>query len=92
MGFNKGNYMCLARRFHFMRKVDQSGVSGTGDVAFGVMFSDGSIALHWEGNHSSIGIYKSETDLQYVHSHNGATDIVWDDPPLNNLSAEKKLG
>jgi len=75
--------MCNARRFHFMRKVDVSGVSGTGDgVAFGVMFSDGQIALHWEGAHSSINIYQSMDDLLFIHGHEGSTRVIWDDPQL----------
>lgn len=81
--------MCLARRFHFARKVDHSGVSGVGDqIAFGVMFSDGSCALHWEGEHSSINIYASVQDLMWVHSHGGSTEIVWDDPPEEELKKE----
>jgi hypothetical protein len=82
--------MCNTRRFHFSRKVDVSGVSGIGEVAFGIMFSDGSIALHWEGSHSSIGIYKSEDDLLFVHGHGSCTDIVWDDPPVD--TKVKKTG
>jgi hypothetical protein len=70
----------MLRRFHFDRKVDCSGVSGAGDhIAFGVRFDDGQIALHWEGPHSSINIYRSIEDLLYVHGHAGATVIVWDD-------------
>jgi len=72
--------MCL-RRFHFERNEDKSGVSGCGRVATGVMFDDGQIALHWEGLHSSINIYHSIEDLLYVHGHNGATELIWDDPP-----------
>jgi hypothetical protein len=68
------------RRFHFERAKDISGVSGCGVVAFGAMWDDGQIALHWEGAHSSINIYHSIDDLLYVHGHEGSTKIVWDDP------------
>ncbi len=71
----------MLRRFHFERKQDVSGISGIGSVAFGVMFHDGQIALHWEGNHSSINIYHSLEDLMFVHGHSGMTEVVWDDPP-----------
>jgi hypothetical protein len=67
------------RTFHFERSQDVSGISGTGIVATGVMWDDGQIALHWEGEHSSINIYHSENDLMYIHGHNGATKIVWDE-------------
>lgn len=69
--------MCM-RTFHLERLVDVSHVSGTGRVAEGVMFGDGKIALHWESDHSSINIYSSIDDLLYVHSHSGATKIIWD--------------
>jgi len=70
----------MLKRFHFDRKNDFSGVSGTGDhIASGVKFDDGQVALHWEGPHSSIGIYKSIEDLLFVHGHGGATIIIWDD-------------
>jgi len=82
---------CNARRFHFLRTADHSGVSGTGDgIAFGVMFSDGQIALHWEGEHPSINIYRSEQDLMFVHGHGGATKIVWDDPPISDTKPNSK--
>jgi hypothetical protein len=71
--------MCL-RRFHLERAKDISGVSGCGAVAFGVMFDDGQIALHWEGAHSSINIYRSLEDVEFIHSHGDCTKIVWDDP------------
>ncbi len=70
------------RRFHFNRIKDESGVSGVGEVAHGVMFHDGKIALHWEGEHSSINIYSNLNDCLFIHGHSGATEIIWDDPPI----------
>lgn len=69
----------MLKRFHFERAKDVSGISGCGAVAFGVMFSDGQIALHWEGDHSSINIYHSLGDLLFIHGHGGSTKIIWDD-------------
>lgn len=68
------------RRFHLERAKDISGISGVGAVAFGVMFDDGQVALHWEGAHPSINIYRTVDDLLYIHGHEGSTIIVWDDP------------
>jgi hypothetical protein len=46
----------------------------------GCLFEDsGQIALHWLGAHGSINIYSSISDLEFVHGHNGATKIVFDD-------------
>jgi hypothetical protein len=67
------------RKFHFERNEDVSGISGCGCIAFGVIFDDGQIALHWEGAHPSINIYKSIDDLIYIHGHNGKTKIIFDD-------------
>lgn len=67
------------RRFHFERSEDISGVSGLGLVADGVKFDDGQVVLHWEGNHSSINIYKSIEDLMFIHGHGGLTKLIWDD-------------
>lgn len=33
------------KRFHLVRKEDASGVSGTGHVAEGIMFSDGKVVI-----------------------------------------------
>lgn len=70
----------MLKRFHLERKQDISGVSGCGNVADGVIFGDGQVALHWYGENSSINIYRSVTCLLNVHGHNGATEIVFDDP------------
>ena len=69
----------MLKRFHLERAKDMSGISGVGVVAFGVLFGDGKIALHWEGNHSSLNIYNSVDDLIYIHGHDGSTKIIWDD-------------
>ena len=80
----------MLRRFHFQRQVDLSGVSGCGAVAFGVVFADGQVALHWEGCHASINIYRSISDLMFVHGHNGATELVWDDAEMTISSPSKE--
>ena len=76
----------MLRRFHFERLEDKSGI---GKVAYGVMFDDGQIALHWEGTHTSINIFKSIDDLIFVHGHQGATQIVFDDPEEDKISEVK---
>lgn len=69
------------RKFHFERFEDASGVSGTGSVAEGCLFTDtGEVVVHWLGEHSSLNIYHSMEDVNYIHGHNGKTIIVFDDP------------
>lgn len=80
----------MLRRFHFERAKDISGISGCGKIAFGVMFDDGQIALHWEGAHSSLNIYKSINDMMFIHGHEGSTQLVWDDPLDENEAVKLK--
>lgn len=68
------------RRFHFNRTEDQSGVSGTGRVAEGVLFDNGLIALSWMSIHKCVNVYASVAEMQAVHGHEGKTELIWTDP------------
>lgn len=65
------------RRFHLQRDADESGVSGTGCVAEGVVFSSGVAVLVWTVIAASVAIYPSVKALERVHGHNGKTRIIW---------------
>ncbi|MEU4396269.1 hypothetical protein [Kribbella sp. NPDC023855] len=68
------------RRFHLLRHVDVSGVSGTGVVAEGVEWSDGTVTLHWGGRFPTTTVWQDGIDaLLTIHGHNGATTIRWID-------------
>jgi hypothetical protein len=67
------------KRFTLERNSDVSGVSGTGTVAEGVMFSNGRAALSWRTDLTSTAVYDSICDLEAIHGHNGATTIEWID-------------
>lgn len=69
------------RRFNLLRSEDASGVSGTGLVASGVQFSDGTCAMRWRTSTSSTSVYASIDDVVTIHGHNGATVVGWIDPP-----------
>ncbi len=69
------------RRFVLHRDEDVSGVSGTGIVAEGVAFSDGTAVIRWTAAYRSTAVYRSIADLEAVHGHGGATRIVWLDGP-----------
>lgn len=62
--------------FHLFREEDESGISGTGIVAYGVIFPSGKVALEWCTFHSSIGIYSSLADVDKIHGHGGKTHVV----------------
>lgn len=66
-------------RVHLERDEDVSGVSGTGTVAYGVVFPDGEIVLRWDTVVNSTVIYRSLEDLERIVSHGGRTRVVLDD-------------
>jgi len=65
------------RRFVFKRTTDVSGTSGTGIVAEGVQFTDGTVAVRWRSFISSHVIYPNAQAAEAIHSHGGATKLVW---------------
>ncbi|WP_350274758.1 hypothetical protein [Kribbella sp. HUAS MG21] len=66
------------RCFQLVRHYDHSGVSGTGIVAEGVEWSDGTVALRWGGQYPTTTVWQDGIDaLLAVHGHNGATTIRW---------------
>lgn len=65
------------RRFVFKRTTDVSGTSGTGIVAEGVQFTDGTVAVRWRSFISSHVIYPNAHAAEAIHSHGGATKLVW---------------
>ncbi|SDM47213.1 hypothetical protein SAMN04487981_101632 [Streptomyces sp. cf386] len=71
------------RLFHLQRDHDVSGVSGTGRVANGVLWPDGTVSLRWIGERPSTVHWDRLADAEHVHGHGGATRIVWADeqPP-----------
>lgn len=67
------------RRFHLERHEDVSGVSGTGVVAEGVQFSDGTVVLRWLSEHRSTVIWPDIHSVEVIHGHDGRTVITWTD-------------
>lgn len=66
-------------RFKLMRDVDESGVSGTGHVADGVVFWNGKCVLCWRTNYNSVAVYDNLHTLRQIHEHGGKTKVVWID-------------
>jgi hypothetical protein len=63
------------RIFRLNRIEDESGVSGTGVVAEGVEFWDGTCSLRWGSDTRSTAIYDSIADVETIHGHDGKTKI-----------------
>lgn len=77
--------------FALDRREDETGISGTGIVAEGVIFSDGRCAMRWFGVLTSIAVYDSIKDVEAIHGHNGKTVIVTelDGVPYSHLARER---
>lgn len=66
--------------FELHRDADPSGVSGTGVVAEGVEFADGTVALRWRGALASTAVHGSVYAVELIHGHGGNTRVVWARP------------
>jgi hypothetical protein len=67
------------RTFELVRHEDVSGVSGTGVVAEGCEFTDGSVALRWHGKNAATSVWPDLDALLAVHGHGGKTVVRWFD-------------
>jgi hypothetical protein len=65
------------RRFELHRDQDVSGISGTGLVAQGVQFDDGTVVIRWRGDRPSTVAWASIEDAWHVHAHGGSTRFVF---------------
>ena len=67
----------MTSTFILQRHVDHSGVSGTGVVAEGAEFSDGSVVLRWPGEHPSTATWGDMRDMEAIHGHDGDTVVQY---------------
>jgi hypothetical protein len=65
------------RLFELHRDVDVTGVSGTGVVASGVQFDDGTTVIRWKGETPSTVVWEDLADAESIHGHVGSTRFVW---------------
>jgi hypothetical protein len=80
--------MNVHRRFRLIRNTDITGISGTGIVAEGIRFSDGTAVVRWRelpegdagyarGVRATTVIFPSIDAVEALHGHDGATEIDW---------------
>jgi hypothetical protein len=75
------------RTFRLIRDEDPTGISGTGSVAEGVEFDDGTVAMRWEGPiqrdwgliEPTTVLHPNIANVENLHGHNGVTHIEWED-------------
>ncbi len=82
----------MTRRFHLLRIRDVSGVSGTGIVANGVEWPDGTVTVRWRGVRPSTVNWNSMGDVKAIHGHGGATVIVWEDGVATDADGAIHIG
>ena len=78
------------QEFHLVRIEDETGISGTGVVARGCVLPSGAVVMEWQTFHSSICIYKTLTDVEAIHGHNGKTLLVMGPPKAEKKGRKKK--
>lgn len=67
------------RSFTLYRNVDETGVSGTGEIAQGCVFADGKVAMRWKTSTASTTLFDKVEDVLKVHGHGGFTVMIYDD-------------
>jgi transcriptional regulator with XRE-family HTH domain len=83
----------VPRRFYLRRHVDITGASGTGVVAHGVMWPDGTASVRWATERKSIVFWDGGfEDAEAIHGHGGATRLVFIDGPDDCQGDEHFVG
>jgi hypothetical protein len=70
----------MMRCFELHRETDVSGVSGTGFVAEGVEFRDGTVVVRWLPSpkaEPTTVVHPNIANIQALHGHGGSTLIRW---------------
>ena len=81
----------LQRRFQLHRKADPTGVSGTGIVAEGCLFSNNECVVKWLSKRASTTMYNNISDVMAIHGHGGDTVLVWLDEEPTVVTTESKV-
>ncbi len=66
--------------FALDRTGDETGISGTGTVAYGTLYPNGKVTVAWHTTRAnSISIYDNMEDMLAVHvlAHKGMTKVSW---------------
>ncbi|WP_280212880.1 hypothetical protein [Nocardia cyriacigeorgica] len=74
------------RVFQLHRDRDVTGFSGTGVVADGVVWPDGTVSMRWRGPVRTTVEASCLADIQTIHGHDGATRVVLMAGPLGGAA------
>lgn len=67
----------LLKRFRLVRHHDETGVSGTGIIAYGIHFPDGVCVTRWNNPIAQTCVWNSIDHIETIHGHGGNTEIEW---------------
>lgn len=84
--------MSEPRMFTVIRNGDYSGVSGTGRVIDGVVFSNGKVAISWRHALTSVSYFDSFEIFQMIHldSHpTNRSEVIWLDQSGMEIKPEE---
>jgi len=70
--------------FYVDRIEDETGVSGTGVVAYGVVLPSGKVVMEWDTATSSITLFNNIKDVEKIHGHGGKTQIKFMEKNASN--------
>lgn len=67
------------KHFYLDRVIDESGMSGLGKVAEGVVLPNGVAVMWWLCPPHSVQVYQTIKDLHHIHKHGkkNTTKLVW---------------
>ncbi len=64
------------KTFIFERKEDETGISGTGIVAEGVVFDNGKTVVSWLTKYPTISIYENISDALFLHGQPAKQNLL----------------
>jgi hypothetical protein len=68
------------RRFRLVRDRDITGISGTGHIADGILWNDGTAEIRWLGDWPTTQHHdRGYPSIQHINGHGGATRVDWMD-------------
>lgn len=82
------------KTFEIIRNNDESGISGTGKILEGAIYSNGKVVVYWLGkDYNSFGIYDHFYAFHFIHirSHpTNQTEIRFHEESANKVRRERR--
>ena len=69
----------MVRLFNLFRETDSTGLSGIGNVAEGIEFSNKKVVICWSNNISSIVVYDNIEDFKKISCSHSTSKIIFKD-------------